>query len=277
MHASRVLRLLAIAILVVVAAIAIGAASRPHSVELSLSSPQLGEVAVLAVLVLAGAMGLLLGSSLNSIWGLAGAEAPRQGRRSRLPWGVQVVISLVPFMVIVFLIAAAIHRSTAGLQPQGMLPVQPVAATDSATGGADLMLACAGVALAGFLVAAVLFERTRPVRLVRTVPQDSVAAILDEGLGALLAEHDPRKAVIAAYVAMERSMARRGWARRPHEAPTEYLARVLGVAPSRAQDLDELVNLYEFARFSEHTVTPAMRDAAVDSVRRLRADLREPV
>jgi hypothetical protein len=52
-HASRLTRLVAVATLVVVAGIAIDAASRPHSVELSLATPQLGEVAVLIVLVLA--------------------------------------------------------------------------------------------------------------------------------------------------------------------------------------------------------------------------------
>ena len=82
--------------------------------------------------------------------------------------------------------------------------------------------------------------------------------------------------MIAAYVAMERAMACKGRPRRPHEAPTEYLARVLGVAPSRAEDLDELVGLYELARFSVHTVTASMRDAAVDAVRRLRAELQDP-
>ena len=57
--------------------------------------------------------------------------------------------------------------------------------------------------------------------------------------------------------------------------PFEGTARVLGVAPSRAADLDELVRLYEVARFSEHAVTTSMRDAAIDAVRGLRAELRE--
>jgi hypothetical protein len=122
----------------------------------------------------------------------------------------------------------------------------------------------------------VLFRSRPPAARLETPHTESVVAILDEGLDALLAERDPRKAVISAYVAMERAMARRGWARRPHEAPTEYLTRVLNVAPSRARDLDGLVNLYEFARFSEHTVTAAMREDAVGSVRRLRAELEEP-
>ena len=131
--------------------------------------------------------------------------------------------------------------------------------------------------LAFFLVAAFLFRKPRIAEEVPSGHGHTAVEILDEGLGALLAERDPRRAVIGAYVAMERAMARQGWARRPHEAPTEYLAHVLGVAPSRAGDLDELVGLYEFARFSEHTVTDGMRESAVAVVRRLRMDLQEPV
>jgi hypothetical protein len=133
------------------------------------------------------------------------------------------------------------------------------------------------VAVTAGLVAAVLFRKTPPtVSIQVATPQDAAAEILDEGLGALLAERDPRRAVIAAYVAMERAMARQGKPRRAHEAPTEYLARVLGVAPSRAADLDQLVGLYELARFSEHAVTASMRDAAIDAVRGLRTELQEP-
>lgn len=276
---SRVLRLVAVATLVVVAAVVIGAASRPHSVELSLSAPQRGEMAVLALLVFCAVVGLLTGSNLTALWVVPPAqEIAQQGKKSRLPWGVRLVLALLPFLVLAFLIVAARRLAGADRQPPGLSPIGPVVADGSgATGDASLLLACLVVALAGFLVTAVLLRRPRPAVLVPTAPRESIAAILDEGLGALLAEHDPRKAVIAAYVAMERAMARRGLARRPHEAPTEYLARVLGVAPGSAQDLDELVGLYEFARFSEHTVTLAMRDAAVDSVRRLRAELAEPV
>ena len=276
-NATRALRLAAIAILVVVAGLAIGAASRPHSVDLSLSAPQLGEFAVLAVLVLAGAVGLLIGSNPSSLGELPPPDLPRRTEKSRLPWEVRVLLVFVPIMVVAFALAAARHASETGRQPSGVAPGQPVAVPDVASsGGAELVLIAVAVGFAGFLVAAVLLKRTAAVEVLEPAAANLAAVVLDEGLDALLAESDPRRAVIGSYVAMERAMARTGWARRPHEAPTEHLARVLGVAPSRAHDLEELVDLYELARFSEHTVTPAMRDAAVDSVRRLRAELQGP-
>jgi hypothetical protein len=265
---------------VAVAAIAIGAASRPHSVELSLSAPELGEVAVLAVLVLAGALGLLLGANRYPIWVVDPNRAMSiRVKKSRLPWAARTLLFLLPFMVLAFLIAASRRLADGSSRPAGPVPAGPLVPVIP-SGGSDvgLFVACVAVALTAALVGAALFRNPgSAARPPRASTQEAAAEILDEGLGALLAERDPRRAVIAAYVAMERSMARRGWARRPHEAPTEYLARVLGVAPSRARDLDELVGLYEFARFSEHDVTASMRDAAVDSVRRLRAELREPV
>ena len=278
MHASRVPRLIAVTTLVVVAGIAVGAASRPHSVEFSLAAPQLGEVATLVVLVLAGATGLVVGSNRSPIWVLDPNRATSaKDKGARMPWGVRAVLTLLPLMVLVFLVAAARTFSGGRSQPLNLPAAGPIAVSNSAsgTGGdAGLVLACVVVALTCGLLAAVLFRGKRPEAMIAT-RGEAAMAILDEGLVALLAEHDPRKAVIAAYVAMERAMARKGWARRPHEAPTEHLARVLGVAPARAQDLDELVDMYQFARFSEHPVTPAIRDTAVDSVRRLRADLQE--
>jgi len=280
MLASRLTRLVAVTALVVVAGIAVGAASRPHSVELSLATPQLGEVAVLVVLVLAGAIGLLIGSNPSPIWVMDPNRAISvKAKGSRLPWGVRAVMTLLALMVVVFLVTSARTFSGDRSQPLNLPAAVPIAASNSTSvtgGGVYLVLASVVVAVTCGLVAAVLFREKTAEAVVATRGEAAVA-ILDEGLGAMLAEHDPRKAVIAAYVAMERAMARKGWPRRPHEAPTEHLARVLGVAPARARDLDQLVDTYEFARFSEHDVTPAMRDNAVDSVRRLRADLEETV
>jgi hypothetical protein len=277
--ASRLVRLASVAILVVVAAVAVGAASRPHSVELSLSTPDFGEVAVLALLALAGALGLSLGTQLFPVWVLNPNRTPTIVQKGqRLPPIVRALITLLPIMVIAFFLAATRRFSGGSSGPNsGSGTVQVVPPDSAAAQGTDafLIVAALVVTVAWFLAAAFLFRRPGP-EPVAAESRESVVEILDEGLGALLAERDPRRAVIAAYVAMERAMARKGWARRPHEAPTEYLAHVLGVAPSRAGDLDELVRLYEFARFSEHNVTGDMRDAAVDAVRRLRADLQEP-
>jgi hypothetical protein len=230
-----------------------------------------GDVSALALLVLAGAMGLLLGATRYPIWVRnPNAALLIPSTKSRLPWGVRAVLALV--------LASASRLSNGGqgpTLPHGPVPVIPAGA-DTSGGAVTLVLACLVVAVTAGLVAAVLFRKTPPVGSIpAAAPEDAAAETLDEGLGALLAERDPRKAVISAYVAMERTMARKGRPRRAHEAPTEYLARVLGVAPSRAADLDELVRLYEVARFSEHAVTTSMRDAAIDAVRGLRAELRE--
>lgn len=270
--------MIAVATLVVVAGIAVGAASRPHSVDLSLAAPQFGEVALLILLVLAGATGLILGSNLSALWVVGpNPAASATAKRSRMPWWVRMVLTLLSLMVLVFVVTSARTFSDGSSGPLDARADPPIPAFNS-TAGADrdigLVLVCIVVGLALGLVAAVLFRAKKPAAVIGT-RHEAAIAILEEGLDALLAERDPRKAVIAAYVAMERAMARKGWARRPHEAPTEYLARVLGVAPARAQDLDGLVDIYEFARFSEHPVTPAMRDIAVDAVGRLRADLEE--
>ncbi len=54
--------------------------------------------------------------------------------------------------------------------------------------------------------------------------EDALAETLDD----LRAERDPRKAVIAAYARLERTLAAFGLPRRPAEAPAEYLQRILG-------------------------------------------------
>jgi hypothetical protein len=280
MRSSRALRLAAVAAFVVVAAVIVGTASRPHSAELTAPAPQLGHPTIPLVPALAGALGLFLGSNeFLLLIPLPGRGAAVQDDKRRVPWALRLLLTFIPIMILLFAIAAARLWGNRNPQAAGRPGIAPQFAADTggASGDVGLALACLVLVLAGILVATILFRRTGPILVLEPRARaDEATVVLDEGLTALLAESDPRRAVIAAYVAMERAMARQGWARRPHEAPTEYLARVLRVAPARAGDLDNLVDLSELARFSEHTVTPVMREAAVESVRRLRADLREP-
>lgn len=270
---SRIPRLVAVGGLVAISALAIGSASRPHSVDVSLSTPELGGLTVLLLLVVAAMVGLLIGRNFTAAWaGQPEVEDPDR-KNTRVPRIVRILAPIFVLGVAAMIRIWANGQDGAASQPN--LPnTGPIAPETTPTTGGDLglLIACVGVAVVAALVAAVLFRR-RTTPYVPPARPEGVAAILDEGLGALLGESDPRRAVIAAYVAMERAMARQGWARRPAEAPSEYLARVLGVAPARARDLDQLVALYQVARFSEHPVSPDMREIAVESVRRLRADL----
>jgi hypothetical protein len=73
---------------------------------------------------------------------------------------------------------------------------------------------------------------------------------------------DPREAVIACYVRMERAFAGAGAARLPNESPLELLARVLDELAVPEADVRRLTDLFTEARFSRHPVTDAMRVSA---------------
>ena len=101
-------------------------------------------------------------------------------------------------------------------------------------------------------------------------PTTVAAPVVEIGLEALRADADPRRAVIAAYAAMEGTMARAGLGRDAPEAPIEYLRRVFGRWPRSAGEVARLSDLFQLAKFSRHDVDESMRDAAIDALERLR-------
>ena len=139
------------------------------------------------------------------------------------------------------------------------------------------------VALAGItvLAAAYLAARARRTPEPEAEPQlqdeeleQTLARIVRETIDDLRGETDPRRAVIAAYARMEGILRKHGYGRRPAEAPYEYLQRVLvqlHVAPDAVR---ELTDLFEYAKFSQHTVGGEMRDRALAAFLSIRDDLR---
>jgi hypothetical protein len=127
-----------------------------------------------------------------------------------------------------------------------------------------------GLLVTGF----VLHERRRRRRRVRPAAADELEAVLTETLDELELDPDPRRAVIQAYIRMETVLGAHGHARRPHEAPLEYLARVLQALDVRAEAAHALTELFERARFSTHEIDTAMRAEAVASLAAVRDDLR---
>ena len=81
------------------------------------------------------------------------------------------------------------------------------------------------------------------------------------------AEPDPREAVIACYVRMERALADAGTPRGAAESPMELLGRVLGEYDVPEGDVRRLTALFTEARFSGHPVGDEMRAAAQRSLR----------
>jgi hypothetical protein len=89
----------------------------------------------------------------------------------------------------------------------------------------------------------------------------------------LRSEKDARRAVIAAYAAMERTLARHGLARHRSEAPLEYLANILRGLHVRESAVVSLTRLFEFAKFSGHEVEGVMKEEAIDALVAIRDDL----
>jgi tetrahydromethanopterin S-methyltransferase subunit B len=130
------------------------------------------------------------------------------------------------------------------------------------------------VIFAASLTALIASQRRRS-KLVReiTVAQE-LMAMLDETLDDLRNEADPRKAVIAAYARMEKILSAHGLARRPSEAPLEYMRRVLTELRITEEAVTKLTALFERAKFSEHEIGPEAKDEAIDALVELRDQLR---
>ena len=123
---------------------------------------------------------------------------------------------------------------------------------------------------------AIFALRRRREEVERAPVRETLAEVLSETLDDLRREPDPRKAVIGAYVKMERTLAARGFPRYEHEAPLEYLGRILGIIEGSGHSARRLTRLFERARFSPHEIDQKMKDDAIESLVGLRAQLEAP-
>jgi Domain of unknown function (DUF4129) len=101
-----------------------------------------------------------------------------------------------------------------------------------------------------------------------------LSTALEESVDDLRAEGDPRRAVIAAYARMERTLERHGLRRHAYEAPLEYLARVLRELRVRSSAVLALTELFERAKFSRHEIDGEMKEEAIGALIAVRDDLR---
>ena len=111
-------------------------------------------------------------------------------------------------------------------------------------------------------------------------PQPGAAESLARAAEVGLAEigdlsREPREAIIACYAAMERELTQvPGAVPQDCDTPSEVLARAVDHHALRADSATELVELFEEARFSPHVMTEAHRDAAVEVLQLVLAELR---
>jgi Domain of unknown function (DUF4129) len=106
--------------------------------------------------------------------------------------------------------------------------------------------------------------------------RQDLAQAVDVGVDALRSDPDPRRAVIRAYVTMERSLGAAGVARRPFEAPYEYLRRAAREVAAAPEELSLLTRLFGLARFSQHPVDEPGRHRAIAALARVRDQVGRP-
>jgi Domain of unknown function (DUF4129) len=133
------------------------------------------------------------------------------------------------------------------------------------------------LAAGGVTAAVYVWYRSRRRPPLVLADQEAVAEqlseVLTETLDDLALERDPRRAVIRAYARMEQVLASHGLPRAAHEAPLEYLARVLRELNVGAEAAHALTELFERAKFSQHEIDVAMKEEAIAALVRVRDDL----
>jgi hypothetical protein len=151
---------------------------------------------------------------------------------------------------------------------------KPEAAERGGDQGKAVAALAAGIAAGVVGLAGVAIVRARQRgREPGSEPRATVAEGARDAAAAAAIPADPRAAVLAAYARMEAALATVGLARRPSDAPREYLARLeAGLGGGRAPAA-RLTELFERARFSPHPVGEDLRHEAIGALETLRAEL----
>ncbi|MEV6068773.1 DUF4129 domain-containing protein [Nocardia sp. NPDC052001] len=176
--------------------------------------------------------------------------------------------------------------TTGGTQPVDTLAPPPESLPDPPLSGTVLVLVAVGaialvlVAMTGLVVVAVGSTRRPEPKIAGIVPSSpteavSLAKVAEMGLAAMIAPgQDPRTAIIACYVAMERGLAQaREVAPLASDTPSEVLARAFDRGFLHDASARELVALFEEARFSPHSMLEWQRMRAEQLLRIVLADL----
>jgi Domain of unknown function (DUF4129) len=167
-------------------------------------------------------------------------------------------------------------ESTDAALPGKLRPGQPVAEEDMERSPRvvwPLAVALAALVLASVIVL-VIVDRRRSRAAARSPEElEELARALDEAIEDLRRDPDPRRAVVAAYARMEQALSYYGLPRRPSEAPYEYLGRV-GRELDAQEQVAALTELFEEAKFSEHSVDESMRGRAIDALSSVRREVR---
>jgi hypothetical protein len=226
--------------------------------------------------------GLVMSTALGiAVLAPMARERARRPVRSALRAGpLTLALSLlVPAAVIAIYAAPGTSGPHATVAPPPNLSTRDPRLPKPAGRGSDqskgIAALAAGIAAGVVGLAAVALVRTRR-RPPAVQPRAAVAEGARDAAAAAAIPADPRAAVLAAYARMEAALATVGLARRPSDAPREYLARLEAALGGGRAAAARLTELFERARFSPHPVGEDLRRDAIGALETLRAELEAP-
>jgi hypothetical protein len=198
---------------------------------------------------------------------------------SRLRRVVTAALTVVLIAVPVLVVLTSVKFSTRRLVKLPGLRIRPGPAKTPHTRaphlssvqiGSLLLYIVIAVLIAALVVIAALawrhHRRLRTVELdqdIAEVSEDKLARAVQSGQLALREFDDARRAIIACYLAMERSLAEAGAARDAAETPDELLTRAVAAGLVPPAPASKLTDLFYEARFSTHPVPASARDQAL--------------
>jgi hypothetical protein len=222
------------------------------------------------------------------------APVTESGGGSGVPAGLRWVLKWVLgagmlAVAIVLIVNLNLHLFT-GTHPQRLPPpglVGPKAPPTPGKTGSSTFHVPLGPILYGLLIAALVVafavsiwwsarvRRPAQAGLPADIAEDSVELrdAVTEGRAAFAELDDAREAIIACYLAMERSLADRGTARNAADTPDELLNRAVTSGTVRGPAASRLTGLFYEARFSSHPLGPEQRDAGRRALDDLAAEL----
>lgn len=229
---------------------------------------------------------VLIGAGIVLLFLVGLTQAKAGGRsRSQARWTLAQVLAMfaLTLLIVGAVLHAHLHQAKAAHHPgQAAKPPKsssqnetPVKVRSARIRWDEVAIVAALLAAAG--VAAFATRKTRPPKTWIFGSHEEVALALDESLDDLRNEPDLRRAIIAAYARMERTLAAAGTPRHPSEAPLEYMARALRQLDASAAAVTRLTDLFEWAKFSQHDPDESMREEAIAALVAVRDELRKPV
>jgi cytochrome b561 len=201
-----------------------------------------------------------------------------------VPWWVTMVAWLI--VAAVFLMLLMTFRNGQDRQPR--TPAPTAASGDLASGTPDDQRRPSAWVIVGFAAgaAAAAAALAFAARRAASIEEDReplpellrhVVGVVDDSIGDIEHDPDPRRAIIRAYRRMEAVLARGGIPRRPSETPLEYIDGALRTLAIPAGPARSLTDLFEIARFSDRPIDISMKRRAIDCLLDIRSALMSEV